>query len=538
VLCATDGGTALPRSRTRRAPSAGTSPRQPQPPWRSIIGSGIGGLCCGALLARYGYGVTVCESHVVPGGAAHSFERDGFHFESGPSFFTGLSAAGSTNPIKVILDLLGERVETVSYDRWNTHLPEGTFISSSDRKFHHDQLARFCSEKGLDEWRRMEARLERLGRGVADVPMAAMRADAGALLSMGRYAGGVLKNLSGARQLQNSFAWLVDQEISDPFLRRLCDFECFSLSGMDAGGTPLAEMVFMFRERFRMSVDYPLGGSQAIVSALVRGLEKYGGRLRLGTHVDSVIVEDGRARGVKLRRGGEVRARRAVVSNATIWDTLRLVPDGAFPEEFRSKAAATPQTESIVHLHLGIDAAGLSKDLGIHHVVMRSWDVTAPQNVCNICIPSTLDPSLAPAGHHVVHAYTAGNEPYSVWEGVERKTEAYEALKRERAEVLWQALEVVIPDVRERAEIALVGTPLTHERYLRRHRGTYGAAYRADRGQRFPGPKTPLAGLLCCGDSNMPGVGVPAVAVSGMVAANTLVPVRKHWKLLKELEAG
>ncbi|MBW2314095.1 MAG: FAD-dependent oxidoreductase [Deltaproteobacteria bacterium] len=501
----------------------------------AVIGSGIGGLCCAALLARYGYSVTVCESHVTPGGAAHSFERDGFHFESGPSFFTGLSAPGSTNPIKQILDLLGEKVESVSYDRWQTHLPEGTFISSSDPKLYHEQLARFCSAEGLEQWRRMEARLERLSRGVADLPMAAMRADAGALLTLGRYARGMLRNLSGARELQNSFAWLVDQEITDPFLRRLCDFECFGLSGMDAGGTPLAEMAFMFRERFRMSVDYPIGGSQAIVAALVRGLEKHGGKLVLGAHVDSVIVEGGRARGVRLRRGGEVRARRAVVSNATIWDTLKLVPEGAFPETFRAKAAATPHTGSVVHLHLGIDATGLPPGLGIHHVVMKNWDVTAPQNVCNISIPSTLDASLAPPGHHVVHAYTAGNEPYEVWEGMHHRSEAYKAMKEERSQVLWEAMEVVIPDVRERARIALVGTPLSSERFLRRHRGTYGAAYRADQGQSFPGPKTPLPGLLCCGDSNMPGIGVPAVAVSGMVAANTLVPVRKHWKLLGEL---
>ncbi len=501
----------------------------------AVIGSGIGGLCCAALLARYGYPVTVCESHTVPGGAAHGFERDGFHFESGPSFFTGLSAPESTNPIKQVLDLLGETLETVGYDSWNTHLPEGRFVSSSDQERYHQQLARFCSQEGLAEWRRMEARLEQLAAGLGDLPMAAMRADSGAILSMGRYATGMLKNLSAARQLRRSFAWLVDQEISDPFLRRLCDFECFSLSGMDAGGTPLSEMAFMFRERFRMSVEYPLGGSQAIVDALVRGIERHGGKLMLATHVDSVIVEGGRARGLKLRRGGEVRARRGVISNATIWDTLRLVPDEAFPKEFRSRAAAAPQTDSIVHLHLGIDASGLPADLGIHHVVMKNWEVTAPQNVCNISIPSTLDPSMAPAGHHVVHAYTAGNEPYSVWEGMDRHSEEYRVLKSERAEILWQAMEVVIPDIRARTKLALVGTPITHERYLRRHRGSYGAGYRADRGQTFPGPRTPLKGLLCCGDSNMPGIGVPAVAVSGMIAANTLVPVRKHLRLLKEL---
>ena len=49
------------------------------------------GLCCAAMLARYGYEVTVCESHYALGGAAHSFEVKGHHFDSGPSFFAGLS---------------------------------------------------------------------------------------------------------------------------------------------------------------------------------------------------------------------------------------------------------------------------------------------------------------------------------------------------------------------------------------------------------------------------------------------------------------
>jgi phytoene dehydrogenase-like protein len=457
----------------------------------AVVGSGIGGLCCAALLARNGHSVTVFESHMTPGGAAHGFERDGFHFESGPSFFTGLSVEKSNNPLRIVLDQLEETVECVPYDHWNIHFPDGLFISSTDEKVYHEQIARFASEEGVKEWHRLEERMKQTPR---------------------------------PEDLQRPFAWLVDQEISDPFLRRLCDFDAFSLSGMDAGGTPLAEMHFMFCERFQASVDYPLGGSQAIVDALVRGLEKHGGKLLLGAHVESVIVEDGRAAGLQLRRGGQVRARRAVISNATVWNTLKLVPSGALPEDYCREAAAAPQTESIVHLHLGIDAAGLPEDLGIHHVVLKSWDITAPQNMCNISIPSTLDPALAPAGHHVVHAYTAGNEPYDVWEGLNHKSDEYRALKEERAEVIWKALEKVIPDVRERAKLALVGTPLTHERFLRRHRGTYGAGYRADRGQVFPGPTTPLPGLLCCGDSTMPGVGVPAVAVSGMIAAGALGP--------------
>ena len=62
-----------------------------QPSWQLTPRRTCAGLCCAAMLARYGYEVTVCESHYALGGAAHSFEVKGHHFDSGPSFFAGLS---------------------------------------------------------------------------------------------------------------------------------------------------------------------------------------------------------------------------------------------------------------------------------------------------------------------------------------------------------------------------------------------------------------------------------------------------------------
>jgi len=456
-----------------------------------VIGSGIGGLCAAAMAAKNGHSVVVCESHTTPGGAAHGFERDGYHFESGPSFYTGFTPEHSGNPLRQVLDQIGERVPGVAYDTWDFHFPEGVFAASSSREITHQQIEKFAGPEGLAQWIALEERLQ--------------------------------QPLTGEEYVK-PFSWLVDQFVDHPFVKSFCDFDCFLLSGMDAGGTPLPEMHFMFAERYESAVDYPLGGSQAVVDALVRGIEKHGGKVLLGAHVESILVEGGRAVGVQLRRGGRIDAAHGVISNATVWDTMKLVPEGAVPDAYRHDCETAPQTESIVHLHLGIDATGLEDALGIHYVVVDHWDVAAPQNVMNICIPSVIDSSMAPAGHHVIHAYTAGNEPYSVWEDVKRPSERYEELKVERSQVLWRALEKIIPDVRARAEIALVGTPLTHERYLRRHRGTYGAGYRADEGRMFPGQATPLEGLLMCGDSTMPGIGVPAVAMSGMMAANAIGP--------------
>jgi phytoene dehydrogenase-like protein len=67
------------------------------------------------------------------------------------------------------------------------------------------------------------------------------------------------------------------------------------------------------------------GGTGELIAALVRGIEKRGGTVELQAHVDSITVANGRAAGVSLRGGRRVTASKAVVSNASIWDTLRLV---------------------------------------------------------------------------------------------------------------------------------------------------------------------------------------------------------------------
>jgi phytoene dehydrogenase-like protein len=153
-----------------------------------------------------------------------------------------------------------------------------------------------------------------------------------------------------------------------------------------------------------------------------------------------------------------------------------------------------------------------------------------------ISIPTIMDAGMAPEGKHVVHAYTAGNEPYDVFAGLDRASPKYKELKKERAQVLYKAIEKVIPDLRDRIEVELIGSPLTHERFLRRPQGTYGPAWRAGENL-FPGPGLAgIPGLMCCGDSCFPGIGVPAVAASGLTAANTLVPVDKHLALLQEMK--
>jgi phytoene dehydrogenase-like protein len=502
-----------------------------------VIGSGIGGLTCAALLARYGFSVIVCESHSIPGGAAHCFERDGFKFDSGPSLYSGLSYSPSPNPLRQVLDAIEEDAIWLHYDTWGCCLPEGTFDTSVGSTQFLEVLQRVRGETAVAEWKRLQQIMAPLSKAAIALPPASLRYDFGALLTLGKFAPSMVQHASHVLKLTGSFSQVIDGVITDPFLLNWLNLLCFLLSGLSASETNAAEMAFMFADWYRPDVqlDYPVGGSGALVDALVRGLTKYGGQLMMNAHVEQVLVERQRSTGVRLRNGKEIRSQ-WVISNASIWDTLKLLPEQAIPRRFRAQKQATPPCDSFMHLHLGIDAQGLSPNLACHHIVVQDWNlgITAPQNVVVVSIPSILDSSLAPPGKHVIHVYTPANEPYSLWEGLDRTSEAYQHQKQQRAEAMWTALERVIPDIRSRTELTLVGTPITHERFLRRHRGSYGPAISIREGL-FPGSVTPLSGFLCCGDSTFPGIGLPAVAASGMAAANTIAPVNQHLKLLDKL---
>jgi phytoene dehydrogenase-like protein len=382
------------------------------------------------------------------------------------------------------------------------------------------------------------------------LPPSAVRTDAFADVTLARFVPGLLAAAPALPEIMAPYSKFLDKnEIKHPFVRNWMETLCFLLSGAPASGTLAAEIGYMFDDWYRpnSTLEFPVGGSEAIVEALTRGLTKNGGRLELRSHVESIVFDEEkkRATGVRLKSGSVIVATDAVISNATVWDTLKILPENAMKvveggDDWVREVNETKTCESFMHLHLGIDAAGLPDDLEIHHIYVEDWarGVTAPQNMVLVSIASVLDPSLAPEGKHVIHAYTPGNEPLDLWQGLERGTPEYEKLKEERSAVLWRAVEKAIPDVRARVEKSFVGSPLTQQRWQRRHKGTYGGTgWITPDSDTIPitSASTPMDGLLVVGDSNFPGPGVPSVAAHGWSAAHSLVPFWKQCQMLDKV---
>lgn len=231
-----------------------------------------------------------------------------------------------------------------------------------------------------------------------------------------------------------------------------------------------------------------------------------------------------------------------------------------------TKCDTAEMTGSFLHLHVALDAKDLDLDkLEPHYTVMDrglegdggSTNGVADGpcgelNMIALSNPCVLDRTLAPEGFVVLHAYGAGNEPFDIWKepsddttaaeestttpqepGKRYQSSTYEALKNARAAPLWRAIESIIPDARDRTVLALIGSPKTHERFLRRPCGTYGTAFE----DCLKDGSTPISNLILAGDGVFPGIGIPAVALSGASAANGMVGVLNQWFIMDELKS-
>lgn len=515
-----------------------------------VVGAGIGGLSCAGLASKYGLDTICLEAHDTPGGVAHSFQRKGrgadvpFTFDSGPSLISGLSAKG-TNPLRQVLDALdvADTIDWKTYDGWTVHdYADGQSLrlTTGDSGAWEEALE---SKAGLESRQAFERfRDEILSKGgLAEVstyiPPFALRGSASAALSLSKYFLKFLRMGPKGSLLTGPFSKVMDQhDMHDPFVRKWFDYLAFALSGLDAAHTQAAAVSYMMLDLHKPGavLDYPMGGMDALIQALVRGVEKHGGQVRLNSRVDRFLLEerdgDTECTGVVLADGKVIRARKGVVCNAPIWNMARLLRESVDENAHtaiqqsvamvQSQANAMQMTGSFMHLHLGVPKEGLPEDLECHHSVLNfDKKITDEQNMVIISIPTVFDPSLAPEGYHVIHAYTAACDSYDEWETYTESDEetagrattrysgdsSYQALKAEKVEVLWKAIECVIPDVRARARrkgsVCLAGTPLTHRRYNRRFRGTYGPAPAEGKDVwELPGCRTPVKHLLACGE--------------------------------------
>ncbi|MBD3880759.1 carotene isomerase [Phormidium tenue FACHB-886] len=484
-----------------------------------VIGSGIGGLVTATQLAAKGASVLVLERYLIPGGSAGYFEREGYRFDVGASMIFGFGKRGTTNLLTRALESVNVRLETIPDPvQIHYHLPNGL-----DLKVHRDY------EKFLQELFRYFPHEEQGIRQFYDECWKVFNClNAMELLSLEepRYLARVffqnpMACLGLVKYLPQNVGDLARRYIKDPELLKFIDMECYCWSVVPADRTPMINAGMVFSDRHYGGINYPKGGVGQIAQKLVEGLEKAGSQIRYRARVTEIVRQGDRAVGVRLASGEVIRAKR-VVSNATRWNTFeQLLPKESLPPAEAKWQQRYQKSPSFFSLHLGVKAEVLPSHTECHHILLEEWQrMEEALGTIFVSIPTLLDPSLAPAGNHIIHAFT----PCWIEDWRDLSTEDYAAKKEQVTGELIQRLETIFPGLDAGLDYLEAGTPRTHRRFLGREDGTYGPIpSRKLLGLLgMPFNRTVIPGLYCVGDSTFPGQGLNAVAFSGFACAHRI----------------
>ncbi|CAA6658460.1 unnamed protein product [Spirodela intermedia] len=489
-----------------------------------VIGSGIGGLVAATQLAAKGARVLVLEKYLIPGGSSGYYKRDGYTFDVGSSVMFGFSDKGNLNLITQALAAVGCRMQTIPDPTTvHFHLPSDLSVRVHREydDFAAELISRFPHEEGesSDFTASIFNALNSLELKSLEEP----------IYLFGQFFRKPLECLTLAYYLPQNAGNIARKYIKDPQLLSFIDAECFIVSTVNAMKTPMinASMVSADPEGRSISGDLlPRGGVGRIPRALARGLVDKGSRILYKANVTKIMLENGKAVGVRLSDGREFFSK-TVISNATRWDTFgKLLKVDELPKEEENFQRIYVKSPSFLSMHLGVKAEVLPPDTDCHHFVLEDdWErLEEPYGSIFLSIPTVLDPSLAPEGHHILHVFTTSS--IDDWKGLSPKE--YEEKKRRISDQIITRLEnKLFPGLKSSILFEEVWSfcrlePREHTGVFARQDGTYGPMPRQiPKGLLgMPFNTTSIDGLYCVGDSCFPGQGVIAVAFSGIMCAN------------------
>lgn len=472
-----------------------------------VVGAGIGGLSCAAKLAALGKRVLVLETNHHFGGTSHVFGRHGFKFPMGPLSF---SYPGR------ILSFLEEVGLADNVDFRRNHfalaVPGWDIVISHPLRVLRTELERlFPAEKeGLGLF---FAELEEAVTLSTDVDRWHPDYDFG---RSGRPRSGISDHdpprLARARELAVT-------PCGERLRRYFRDGRLIRLLGSQGMSEPEMSMLklgFMWTVMSEVGIWFPSCGIHGLNDRLAAGILSRGGEIRTSTAVEEILVEKGRAVGVRTRDGARHEAD-WVVSNVDAKTTFLGLLDGAsLPEDFRRSVALTPYTDSELRVYLGIDPrrVDLARMIATH-VYFRLNE--APENedpagVANfgnreieVCLWSDNAPGLIPPGKAALILGTGLRyEPFArFWKGPKQRTEDYRGYKRRLVQELIRVAGCLLPGLGSGIEVMEAATPLTYEDWGHRARGSIAGWTWSVEHERALGQKllveTPVPNLLLVG---------------------------------------
>jgi phytoene dehydrogenase-like protein len=524
-----------------------------------IVGGGHNGLATAAYLGRAGLKTLVLERRQVLGGAAVSE-----HPWPGYTVST-LSYVLSLMPPEVMRELELKRHGLTLYPLaadYYVPFPDGShLLLTKDPAQAKAQIARFSS-RDAETWPAFSAYLAKIARLVRPLllmtPPAVGAKSPGDLLELARFAW-KLKGLDVqgtadfVKVMTLSVAELLDEWFESPQVKAA---RCVSGAIGTYGGPYTPGTAYVLLHHYIGEIEgqmaewaFVRGGTGAVSEAIAADAREHGAEIRRGARVGRILVNAGRATGVALADGTEIRAR-AVVSNAHPKITFcELVEARELPSEFVSAIDRYKSRSGTVKVNLALG------ELPHFDGLADEDSLTAARSFIQLCdsmeylerafddakygrpsagpysdgvLPTVVDDSLAPSGKHIMSCFTqyvpAGwsraPHPEELEAYADRVVEGYARF----APNLKSAVEhrQVIGPYEMEQEYGLVGGNIMHGDL------TLDQLFSLRPVAGYADYRSPIKGLYMCGSGSHPGGGI-----SGINGRNASREILKDLKRLR-----
>jgi phytoene desaturase len=480
-------------------------------PHAVVIGSGLGGLAAAIRLGARGYRVTVLERLDQPGGRARVFRQDGFTFDAGPTIITAPFVleelwrfAGRNFHQDVTLKTL-DPFYVIRFDDGDT------FTCRGDADAMRAEVARISPEDvaGHEAFMAESHAIYQIGfEQLGHVPF-----------------GSIGDMVAIAPELLRLKAWQsvhahVARHVKHPKLRMALSFHPLFVGGNPFRTSSVYSMIAYLERNF--GVHYAMGGTGAIVTAMVKLIESQGGEVRCQADVAKINQANACATGVLLQSGENI-ASDIVVSNACAAHTYNtLVASSRRKRWTPRKLARSKHSMSLFVWYFGTSKT--FTDVPHHTIVMGprykgllddifDRKVLADDMSLYLHRPTASDASLAPLGCDSFYVLSPVPNQDS---GINWSTET----ARYKAKIAKRLSETMMPGFEKHIVTEHVLTPDNFEHDMLSYKGAaFGLEPVLTQSAWFrPHNKSEeLRNLFLVGAGTHPGAGVPGVLSTARV---------------------
>lgn len=484
-----------------------------------VIGGGFGGLSAAIRLLAAGHRVTLYDKRDKLGGRGYQYEVNGFKFDGGPTVITApymfdeLFALGDRRredyfdliPLDPFYRIFNEKGEAYNYyrDLEKAKAEVGRFSPGDVQGFEN-----FVNST-VEVFKRFHPYTEKPFLNFSDmVKIMPDMIKTGTYLPMYHYAAKYVK---------------------DDFIRRICSFHPLLVGGNPFDTPSIFGLIIQFEKEW--GVHYARGGTGAIAAALGRLFEEMGGNLQLNTEVEEILIENGRASGIRLADGTVQRAD-AVVSNADVAFTYKnMIAKKHRPKKADLYIDNLEYSNSLVVIYFGTKRRYLDSKLAHHNIILGKRykgllkDIFRAKSLPEdfslyLHMPTITDESIAPEGCESF--YVLSLVPH-----LDANIDWKEIGPEYNRRILNFLEENYLPDLQSNIIAQHSIDPIHFRDTLNSHKG---AAFSVKPSLLQSGWMRPhnqssfFEGLYFAGAGTHPGAGVPAVIASGKIAAELIDP--------------